>query len=198
MIAAIILAAGMSRRMGANKLLLPFGDTTMLETTLDHILAAVPGAAFLVTGHESERIVALTGSRPVKVVFNPDFSSGMTSSIQAGIRAAAPDTGGFMVCLGDMPLIEPGVYQSLIQTFNENAAQTPQLIVQPEYRGQAGNPVIFSGAFRDALLALDYPEGGKPVVQAHRDCILRVPVDTDAILRDADTPEAYKSIQKPF
>ena len=196
MITAIVLAAGMSRRMGENKLLLPFEGKTMLEATLDRILAARPGELLLVSGHEAERIRPALGSRPVKVVFNPDFSSGMTTSIQTGIRAAAQGSGGFMICLADMPLIEPAVYQLLIQAFHENASTTPRLIVQPEYCGQPGNPVIFSGIFREALLALDFPEGAKPLVQANRDCLLRIPVDTDAILRDADTPEAYEAIQR--
>lgn len=195
MITAIVLAAGMSRRMGKNKLLLPFSGKTMLEATIDHILAAGALETIVVTGHDAEHIRPLLDSRPVKVVFNPDFSSGMTSSIQAGIRAAAADSTGYMICLADMPLIEPAVYRLLAQTFEEHPVKMPRLILQPEYRGQAGNPVVFSGFFRAALLALDAPEGGKPVVQANRDCLLRIPVDTDAVLRDADTPEAYEAIK---
>lgn len=197
MLTTIVLAAGMSRRMGGeNKLLLPFDGKTMLETTLDHVLASGMGEVIVVTGHEPDKISGLLRNRPVKVVHNPAYASGMTSSIQAGIRAASPGTEGFMVCLSDMPLIEPEVYRTLAIIFMEKRQTEKRVIVQPFFENAAGNPVIFSAFYKNDLLTLDYPEGCKPIVQANRESVVRVDVSTDAVLRDADTPPDFEKIKK--
>lgn len=196
MLTAIVLAAGMSRRMGGeNKLLLPFGDQTMLETTLGNILASGVEEVVVVAGHEAERISALLQNRPVKVTFNADYANGMTTSIQAGIRAASPDTEGFMICLSDMPLIRAATYRTLADAFFQNKRTDERVIVQPFFENMSGNPVIFSAFYKNDLLALDFPEGCKPVVQANREFVTRVNTDTDAVLRDADTPAAFEAIK---
>jgi molybdenum cofactor cytidylyltransferase len=195
MLTAIVLAAGMSRRMGGeNKLLLPFGDKTMLETTLDHIFASGVEEVVVVVGHEADKVRSLLGDRPVKVILNPDYATGMTSSIQTGIREASPGTEGFMICLSDMPLIEAATYRALAEVFFEKKKTEERVIVQPFYENAPGNPVIFSAIYKNELLAHDFPEGCKPVVQANRDFVVRVNAATDAVLRDADTPEALLNL----
>jgi len=199
MLTAIVLAAGMSRRMeGENKLLLPFDDKTMLETTLDQILASGVGEVVIVTGHEAERVREILKNRSVKTVFNPDFASGMTSSIQAGIRAASPETQGFMICLSDMPLIDSAIYRQLAEVFFEKIKTAQRVIVQPVFENTPGNPVIFSAVFKNEMLALEHPEGCKPVVQANREFVVRVPVSSDSILRDADTLADFEKVKKAF
>ncbi|MCW5921647.1 MAG: nucleotidyltransferase family protein [Saprospiraceae bacterium] len=199
MLTAIVLAAGMSRRMeGENKLLLPFGDKTMLETTLDHILAAGLEDIVVVLGHDSKRIQAILGDRSVKTVHNPDHPTGMTSSIQAGVRAALPHAAGFMICLSDMPLITSTIYSQLVKIFFEEARREPRIIVQPVFEGTPGNPVIFSAVFKNEILALEHPEGCKPVVQINRECVVRVPVSSDSILRDADTAADFEVLKRRF
>lgn len=197
MLTVIVLAAGLSRRMGGeNKLLLPFKGKTMLETTLDRILESGVGEVVVVTGHEADRIRPILEKRPVKVVFNPDYATGMTSSIQAGTRAASPDTEGFMICLSDMPLIEPATYRLLASVFLEKLRTKARVIVQPVFENTPGNPVIFSAVYKDDILALEFPEGCKPIVQANRAFVLRVEVGTDAVTRDADTPEGFEQMKK--
>ena len=199
MLTAIVLAAGMSRRMeGENKLLLPFNDKTMLETTLDQILASGAGEVVVVLGHEGERVQEVLKNRPIKTVFNLDFASGMTSSIQAGIRAESPETQGFMICLSDMPLIDSAIYRQLADVFFEKIKTAQQVIVQPVFENTPGNPVIFSAVFKNEILALEHPEGCKPVVQANRESVVRVPVSSDSILRDADTLEDFEKVKKTF
>jgi len=199
MLTAIVLAAGMSRRMeGENKLLLPFGDKTMLETTLNQILAAGVGEVVVVIGHEAERVQVLLKNRPVKTAFNPDFVAGMTSSIQTGIRAASPETQGFMICLSDMPLIDSSVYQQLADVFFEKIKTEQQVIVQPVFENTPGNPVIFSAIFKNEILALEHPDGCKPIVQANREFVVHVPVATDSISRDADTVADFEKIKTSF
>lgn len=180
---------------GENKLLLPFGDKTMLETTLDQILAAGVGEVVVVTGHEATRVQVFLQNRPLKTVFNPDFADGMTTSIQTGIRAASSETQGFMICLSDMPLIGSAVYRQLADVFLEKIKTEQRVIVRPVFGGALGNPVVFSAFFKNEILELDYPEGCKPVAQANGDWLLRVPVTTIAVLRDADTTAAFEALK---
>ena len=179
---------------GENKLLLPFGDKTMLETVLDHILAAGTDEVVVVVGHDAGRVRSLLADYPVKIVFNPGYAVGMTTSIQTGIRAASPQTDGFMICLSDMPLIEAEIYRKLAGVFFEKRKTEERVIVQPFFENTPGNPVIFSAFYKNDLLALDYLEGCKPVVRANRAFVMPVHVATAAVLRDADTPEDFKSI----
>lgn len=198
MLTAIVLAAGMSRRMGGeNKLLLPFGGKTMFETTLDRILASGVGQVIVIVGYQADMIRTLLVDYPVKVVYNPDYATGMTTSIQAGIREAPSSTAGYMICLADMPLIGPEIYRTLIGVFFEKNRTEERVIVQPFFENTPGNPVIFSAFYKKELLALDFPEGCKPVVQANRAFVMRAEVGTDAVLLDADTPEAFKKMTAP-
>lgn len=192
----IVLAAGLSRRMGdKNKLLLPIKGKTMLETTLDNILTAGSGQEVLVvTGYQADHIRPVLKSRPVREVFNADYALGMTGSIQAGVRAASAGTAGYMICLSDMPLVEPTIYQTIARAFLEKTKEERRTIVQPVFQGAPGNPVLLSAHYRDQILALDFSEGCKPVVQANREYVVRITVDSDSILRDVDTDEAWRKL----
>jgi len=190
---AIVLAAGASRRMGTeNKLLLPFGSQTLLETTLTQLEAAGIGEILVVVGHEKEQVYALLKNKPYKIVENPGYLEGMTTSIRAGVAEARADTAGFMICLADMPLISAAEYRLLAETFTAALKTDAATIVQPRYQDRPGNPVLFSARYRNDLLALQYPEGAKPIVQAHRDHLVLVEMPSDAVLLDADTPAAYQ------
>lgn len=220
MVSAILLAAGQSRRMGAaNKLLLPFGLDTLVGKTLQNILHADPSEIIAVTGYEAPLVEAALLSvksasniskikknssdglspsdeffyadTPLRIAHNPNFEQGMTSSIQVGVQMAHPDTQGLMVCLGDMPLLSPADYQWLLTVFYQHLREDPLAIVQPMFQGQFGHPVIFSNAYRPAIAALTYPNGCKPILQAHREHLYRVESPNEAVLLDADTPEAY-------
>ncbi len=202
MVSAIVLAAGMSRRMGKeNKLLLPFSGKTMLETTIGNILMArdiTPRTAYqeaaleiiVVTGHEADRVRAAIQHLPVTIVHNPDYTTGMTGTIQAGVRQASGK--GYMICLADMPLVNPSDYSLLMHSFEGQVALNPKCICLPGYRQEQGNPVIFSAWYRDAILAHKAPEGCREIAQAHRDFIFRVSMPADSILRDIDDEGDYR------
>lgn len=191
MLSIILLAAGMSRRMGAaNKLLLPFGQSTVLETTLRHLLDAQIGDILVVTGHEANLVEKVLKS--ARTIHNPNYAQGMTASIQAGIAQAHPASLGFMMCLADMPLIRAAEYRLLAGALTEHLQADPLAIVQPRFRGQAGNPVLFSAHYRSALLSLEASEGARPIVQAHAAHRYFSEMPSDAVLLDADTPEGYQ------
>ena len=194
MLQIILLAAGQSRRMGAqNKLLLPFGGKTVLEATLTQLCAANIGQVYVVTGHEREQIAPVLSAFPVEEVFNPGFEVGMTSSIQAGV-AVAQNGLGYMICLGDMPLISTAVYQQLAARFLSVVAQNARAILLPRFEGNKGNPVVFAADYRNEILQHEHPEGCKGIVQANVAQVVWVDMTEDDVLRDIDSPEDYTAM----
>lgn len=115
----------------------------------------------------------------------------MAASLRAGVAAADPEAAGFLVALGDMPLIETATLETLCRTF---AAANGPAIVFPVMDGKRGHPVIFDRVFRDELLRLEGDGGAQPVIQRHREAVLDVEVEDAGIVRDVDTPAAYDGL----
>jgi molybdenum cofactor cytidylyltransferase len=192
MLTAIILAAGSSRRMGRNKLLLPYRGKPLLAYVTGNILSAGIDSIIVVTGHDAALIGEALKGLPVKLVHNPRYEEGMTSSIQAGVSAA--DGEGYMICLSDMALIAPEEYALLKNAFNRQHRRDNACIIQPAYDNQVGNPVIFSAAWRQAILEHTHPEGCKDIVRSHPDNVYRVEMNSASILQDLDWPEDYDQL----
>jgi molybdenum cofactor cytidylyltransferase len=209
MLTVIVLAAGLSSRMGAqNKLRLPLGEKTILQTTLQHIIDADLGEILVIVGHEKELIendLEIFKDK-IKIVFNAHFESGMTSSIQTGVANSDenmehPDkdgTEGYMICLSDMPLLQPIDYQRITNFYLSFREKKDSLypIVQPVFKEQRGNPVIFHPTYKKEILDLKNTEGGKIILQKNKENVHLIEMPNDAILRDADTPEAYAELLK--
>jgi len=194
MISAIVLAAGMSTRMGAeNKLLLPFRGTTLIGNMVDVVTGARVGETLVVLGHEAERVRAALAGKPVVFVDNPHYAEGMGSSVQVGVRAVSPRATGIMVCLTDLPLIESAELDRLIAAFE--TAEAGKSVAVPSHRGQRGNPVLFSARFRDEVLNTRGPVAGcRGIVKKYPDQVVEVEMDQDHILRDIDTMEDYRRL----
>ena len=212
MVTAIVLAAGLSRRMGeVNKLLLPFGEKTVLETTLDNILSSNIEVVLIVIGHEAPQVKKVlddylrrnTGfRRKFFIVENPDFEKGMTTSIQAGVKASkrlSPptlnsqfSTLNYMICLLDMPLITADEYSFLKNQFEDILKKDEKAIVQPIFKEKRGNPTIFSSFYENDILNLIDTEGCKPIVQSHKNHVYLVEMPTQSILKDIDNNQDYK------
>jgi molybdenum cofactor cytidylyltransferase len=202
MIRAIVLAAGLSRRMGEeNKLLLPFGGSTVLETTIGNISTAELGETVVVVGHEAGNILPVLnkythrvlGVKNLCITPNLDYETGMTSSIQAGVRVPEnEDETHYMICLSDMVLIKPNEYQYLKKQFLDILKRDEKAIVLPIFNGKKGNPVIFSHFYKNDILNLTYTEGGKPIVQANPNSVYFVEMPSDSVLKDMDNKEDYE------
>ena len=189
-ISAIVLAAGRSSRMQEFKLGMAFKNHTILEEVLQNVRAARPAEIVVVTGHyQSATMNIVKGYPDVRTVHNPHYATGMSSSIRAGLLQSNPFAEGMLVCLSDMPLIPPTVYQALVEHFCTGSTD-PQ-IIRPCFRGKPGNPVLFSAHFREDLLQLAYPEGARELVKANRDKVRLVEVGTPGIFQDIDTPDQY-------
>lgn len=191
-LSALVLAAGRSRRMGGeNKLLLPFRGRTMVEAAVRTIVEAPVAEVVVVTGHERARVERALAGLPVHLVHNPDYHSGMASSLRAGVAAAAPDAAGFLIALGDMPLLRTTTLEALCRAFG--AADAPAIVL-PVIEGKRGHPVIFDCAFRDELLQIDGDGGARSVLHRHRGAVREVEVEDAGIVRDVDTPAAYDAL----
>ena len=209
MIGAIILAAGQSRRMGRNKLLLPFAASTVLETIVTEVVACAQLVdRVVVTGYQPDQIAALLGAYPVRCAFNPAYvQADMLVSIQVGLRALSAEVGAALIVLGDQPRIQRAVIQRVTEqspSFAERAAwashrkrrggiktQQPQTIIIPSYQMKRGHPILIDRTLWPEVLAL--PETGtlRDFIGAHADQIRYVLVETDSVLKDMDTPEDY-------
>ncbi|MEM9917380.1 MAG: nucleotidyltransferase family protein [Bacteroidota bacterium] len=193
MISAILLAAGMSRRMGTqNKLLLPFQGKPLILHTVEQLLLAKPDELILVSGFESQRVEGILKNLPLKIVHNPSYENGMTSSIKVGVGAASEKSDGFLICLSDQPLLPTAVYQKLMASFRIQG--TNQSILSPLYNGQRGNPTLFGSAYRQAILSHPKPNGCKDILKENRKHLLHIPFDRKVLYKDVDTPEDYQNL----
>ncbi len=187
-IAAVILAAGRSTRMGGpNKLLAELGGKPLVRTVTEQALASKASNVIVVTGHQASEVEkALAGLR-VKFVRNPDFAAGMSSSVKAGIAAVSRDADGAVVGLGDMPLIDAQLIDRLIDAF---APDQGNLIVVPVSDNRRGNPVLWSRRFFDELMMLDGDIGARHLIAKHSEAVAEVVVEGHGAFLDIDTPEA--------
>ncbi|MFN4142511.1 NTP transferase domain-containing protein [Aestuariivirga sp.] len=190
-VAAIVLAAGQSSRMGVNKLLADFRGQPMIRRTV----AAMRQAADLtvvVTGRDEEEIAAALEGLPVGFVHNPDFAEGLSTSLRAGIAALPPDTDAAVIALGDMPLVTPEEVRRLIAAYSPAEHRS---ICVPVHRGRRGNPVLWGRQHFEALKALEGDTGARVLFEALAEEIVEVAVPEDAVLKDADTPEALAALR---
>ncbi len=189
---AVVLAAGASSRMpGNNKLLLPLAGKSVIAHTVDNLLQARVTEIIVVLGFDADKIQAALRDRNVRFVMNPDYAQGMSASIIAGIRAMSPEAEALFICLGDLPLVTAPDFDRLITAFQ----QAPQkAIAVPVFQSQRGNPVIFDVCHKSEMLALRGDVGCKTILAQHPQQVLEVEMAHDHILRDVDTPEAYRAI----
>jgi molybdenum cofactor cytidylyltransferase len=186
-VTAVIPAAGQSTRMGRNKLLLPWGRTTVLEQTLANIAASAVHNVIVVTGYDPEPVTALATAAGVPVLHNPGYAAGMITSIQTAVRQIDPAVAAVLVVLGDQPLVGPDVIDTLLAAY----ASSPQGLVAPYHNGERGNPVLIDRRYFPELMALPIGSAPRLLLQHHSDDIRKVMVGTPVILYDLDRPEDY-------
>jgi len=186
-ICALLLAAGESRRMGKPKLLLPFGQKTIVEHIVDNILQSRADKILVVLGSHRKEILSKILNRPVLSVVNHRYKKGMLSSIQAGFAALPKDTEAALVCLGDQPFIPKTVLDRLIASYE----RTQKGIVLPVYKNRRGHPVLIDMKHKQEVLKLSPDIGLRALVHNHPQDVLEVKVETPNILKDIDKPEDY-------
>jgi molybdenum cofactor cytidylyltransferase len=194
-VAAIILAAGRSSRMGsANKLMAELDGKPLVAHAADAALGSRVERVVVVTGHEAERVRQALGRRKLEVVHNPDYASGIASSLAAGL-AALKDSAvdGVLVLLGDMPRIAPTQLDRLISAFNPLEGRA---ICVPTFNGKRGNPVLWGKRFFDAMTHLKGDVGARHLIAENGDLVAEVAMPDDAVLTDVDTPQALDALRR--
>jgi len=186
---ALILAAGSSRRMGNPKLLLPYGRSTILETTVDNILRSCIEHVMIVLGPDHKEIRQALGHKPVHFCHNEDHKKGMLSSVICGIRALPPDVLSVLFFLGDQPGISPAVIGRVIKAYEEDRYG----IVIPVHDRRRGHPLLVDMKYRKSLEQLDPERGLRSLRHQFPEDVLEVEVDEPGILVDIDTREDYKN-----
>ena len=204
MVSAVVLAAGMSTRMGRNKLLLTFRDKPLVVHAVDTLMASKAGEIIVVLGHESEKVwdrledyagqVSNGGQRRrVLLVKNPDYRDGLSTSVRTGVQAVSPEAEAIMVYLADQPLLEAGDVDRIIEAFAAAKAEN-KMIVVPFFKGERGNPVILDASLRDSILGIVGDVGCKGVIKRYPEKVYAIEMENDHVVRDVDDVEAYERL----
>jgi molybdenum cofactor cytidylyltransferase len=192
-IAAILLAAGKSTRMGTNKMLAEVDGHPMVARTAQRLLSSHAKPVVAVLGNEADAVDAALGKLPIERVRNLNYADGLSTSLKCGLRALPADIDGVFVCLGDMPLITGRDLDRLIAGFNPLEGRA---IVVPTRRGQRGNPVLWSRQFLAEMMALSGDQGARRLIEEHADLVAEIEMETDGVLTDIDTPEALAQLRE--
>jgi molybdenum cofactor cytidylyltransferase len=188
MICAIVLAAGQSKRMGVQKLLLPFGGKTVIAHIVDQLTASSVDEVHVVVGCQGKQVSRELSGRPVSIVNNSNYKSGMLSSVRCGLRAINKKCKAVLVVLGDQPSITSQLIDQMMQIFASNKKQ----ILVPLYDDKRGHPILFSAAYCDEILTNYDDIGLRGLLYAHKEDIFELPVQTPGVLSDIDYPQDYQ------
>jgi molybdenum cofactor cytidylyltransferase len=184
-VAAIVLAAGMSRRMGVPKQLLRVGDKTILERTLENVRASNASEIVLVLGHAADEIQKRIATQDLKIVLNHGYEQGMGTSLRSGLMEVTADVKAAIIVLADQPWISAGTLNRLIACHQE---RKPQIII-PTYRGFRGNPVLLDRSVFAEVQSLNGDVGCRAIFGDHTEGIVKLAVDDPGILLDIDSHE---------
>jgi molybdenum cofactor cytidylyltransferase len=186
-VAAVVLAAGASKRYGVPKQLLSWEGDALLGRVVDVALASDADPVVVVLGCQAGACRAALGDRPVQVVVNPDWAQGQSTSVRAGLAALPANASAALFPLADQPGVTPTVIDALIERHQGTLAP----VIWPEYQARRGNPVLFDRDTFPQLMRLTGDTGGRPVLQAYSSLAERVSVSDPGVLFDIDTPEDY-------
>jgi molybdenum cofactor cytidylyltransferase len=193
-IAALVLGAGRSSRMGGpNKLLAEIGGRPLVRIVVEQALASRARPVIVVTGHQRERVESALGGLPVKFVHNPNFADGLGTSLRAGIAALPAEVDGVIVCLGDMPQVDAALIDKLIGALDPDKGA---LVVVPTIDSKRGTPVVWSRRFFADLMTVEGDVGARYLIGRYPEAVAEVPLSGTAALTDVDTPEALAAVKK--
>ena len=190
-VGAIVLAAGRSTRMGGpNKLLETISGKPLVRIAADEALRSRADPVVVVTGHERAKVEAALAGLDLRLVHNPDYAQGLSTSVKAGLAALPPEAEAAIVCLGDMPQVTSALIDRLIAAYDpeQNA-----LVVLPTFAGKRGNPVLWSRRLFPDLMALEGDVGARHLIGAYQEVVTEVPVENAAAMVDIDTPDGLRA-----
>lgn len=190
-IAAILLAAGQSKRYGpANKLLQNYGEKPLIEQALAPLLTLGLREILIITGHQADNVrqqlTPLSAAHPeIRFVYNPQYTEGMGTSLAAGAAALSQGIDACFICLADMPDLTSEIYRQLLTTHQKHKAD----ILAPSYQGKRGHPVLFTSTYFNELKNLTGDQGARHVITRHKAHLHLIPFNKATILKDIDQPQ---------
>ncbi|MBM7622515.1 molybdenum cofactor cytidylyltransferase [Sporohalobacter salinus] len=187
MVSAIVLAAGMSTRLGEPKQLLSIGKRTIIEEVINNLLATEVEEVIVVLGYQASQVKKLIAGQEVEICYNKDYKLGQSTSLKEGLSSINDDCRAILCMLGDQPLVKK---ETINQLINEFEAGT-ELIVAPEYKGRRGNPVIFSADLKSEMLEISGDQGARELIYKYYNQIKLVEVEDQGVIFDIDTKEDY-------
>jgi len=191
-VAALVLAAGQSRRMGTlNKLVAEVDGVPMVRATVDNIAASGVERVVVVTGHEAARVQQALQGLDVETVHNPDYAQGLSTSLSRGVAALDDTLDAVLVCLGDMPRVNARHVQRLLAAFDPLEGRS---ICVPTHRGKRGNPVLWDRRYMEQMRQVRGDVGARHLIGEHEDQLCEVEMDDAGVLMDVDSPEALAAL----
>ena len=179
--------------MGANKLLLPWGKKTVFTHCVHTLLQSKVKEVIVVLGDRTKEMGSQFKGRKVKVVVNPHYRRGMSTSIRRGIRAIDPNSHGILIALADMPFVSARTVNALVRAFAQGKGE----IIVPSFRGRKGHPVLFHKRYKKELLQLRGDVGGKSIIERHPEEARLVRTKSEGVVKDIDTWKDYgKRVRK--
>ncbi|MTI79699.1 MAG: nucleotidyltransferase family protein [Firmicutes bacterium] len=191
MISAVILAAGLSRRMGKPKQLLPLGSKKLVEHAVANALYSKAGEVIVVIGAQREKVEQTLSLYDVKTVFNPRYNEGQGTSVAAGAAAVSSQCQGILYLLADQPFVYPEVIDGIIDAFLDKKAPVVRA-------GRTGHPVLFDIALKHQIMQLSGDTGGRKIISKYKQNIVTVPVCQCFLTADLDTEEDYQRAKALF
>jgi len=187
MISAILLAAGLSKRMaGENKLTKKIKGIPLIKHSVKNILVSSIDELIVVLGYQKEVIKKIIDkNEKVKFVFNENFENGMASSIKTGLNHLSEKTEAFFICLGDMPMVNHDIYNQMIKLKNNKE------IIVPTYKGQLGNPVLFSNSMKEKIITIQDDIGAKKILELNKNKILYLETNNINVTKDFNTQNNF-------
>lgn len=194
MISAIILAAGLSSRMGKNKLLLPLGKQSIIEHVVEKVSKSCVDEIVVVLGNDAKDIKAVLGRFDIKTVVNSDYIKGQSTSVKVGIREVDGHAEGALFIMGDQPMIKTGIINDIIHKFSECKCS----IIVPTYNNKRGNPVLFGNQWFEDLTHVQGDKGGRDIIKNNLDQVSFMEISDDLFLKDIDNDVMYQHIKAKF
>ena len=192
-VAAVVLAAGRSTRMGAvNKMLAEIGGKPLVRIAVEQAMASRAKPVIVVTGHQHEKVESALKGLPVRLVRNPDYAEGLGTSLKTGIAAVPENADGAIVCLGDMPQVDAALIDRLVSAFDPERGA---LVVVPGINGRRGNPVVWARRFFHDLMSIQGDIGARHLIGTYAEAVVEIPVVGAASLTDVDTPESLSAVK---
>jgi CTP:molybdopterin cytidylyltransferase MocA len=190
-VSAIVLAAGSGSRFGGGKLLAPFGERPLIAATLSGLRGAPVDEIIVVVGAEGERLRSITTAYDTRIVENPDWAEGMSTSVRAGLRACSPDARAAVVCLADQPLVGAEAVERLVEAFKHGAR-----VAVATYGGEMRNPVLFArGVWPLLLCEMSGDRGARMFLKHRQGTVTEVACDDVADPADIDTVEDLRRLE---